>query len=103
MKTIKGECEVKSLEEIETINQDFDVGVIRVAGWHLKDLGSRNALVLISTNENGRGAKSLIRIVRANTGRLALNKDQIALQYDDRLALGIEKLDERRTLSIEPV
>ncbi|MDE0006066.1 MAG: hypothetical protein OXQ29_25525 [Rhodospirillaceae bacterium] len=102
MKTIKGEFKVKSFEQIDTINQDFDVGVIRVAGCHLKDLGSRNALVRVSTTENGR-TMSLIRIVRAKTGKSKLSENEIALQYDDRLALGIKKAGEVRTLSIQPI
>ncbi|MCY3876227.1 MAG: hypothetical protein OXF88_18295 [Rhodobacteraceae bacterium] len=100
---LKGEFKVKSLEAIDTINQDLDVGVIRVSGCRLQELGSRNSLVRISTIENGPKAKSLIRIVRAKTGKLALQKNEIALQYDDRIALGINKADESRILSIKPV
>ena len=95
--------EVRSLQCIGTINQDVDVGVVRVAGARLKKLGGRNALVRVSTIQNGRRVKSIVRIVRAQTNDPALKTDQIALQYDDRLALDISSVGDRHELLIERV
>jgi len=104
---VKGEFRVRSFECIDTINQDMDVGVIRVSGARLRELGGRNALVRVSVVECGVLGKSLIRIVRAKTGDKKrgrnLKKDEIALQYDDRLALGIETASERKNLLIEKI
>lgn len=100
---ITGEFTIKSLEGIETINQDMDVGVVRVSSCRLQELGARNSLVRVSIIAENGSKKSLIRIVRAKTGEKALKNYQIALQYDDRLALGIKNSDESRKLSIEPV
>lgn len=100
---IEGNFKVRSLESINTINQDIDVGIVRVSGWRLKELGSRNSLVRVSTIKNGKKPKCLFRIARAKTGKHALKKNEIALQYDDRLLLGIDRADEFRMLSIKPV
>ena len=70
------ECEFKvgSLEAIDTIRQDADVGVIRVAGAHLEELGGLNALVRVCVIWNGRPVRSLVRIVTAKTTEPALEK-----------------------------
>ena len=94
---------MRSLEGIGTLDQDIDVGVIRVSGFLLRKLGSRNSLVRVSTVENGRRTKSLIRIVWAATGSRALRKDKGALQYDDRRELGIKQVDSIHAILIEPV
>ncbi len=100
---VEGEFKVQSLEEIDTFNQDLDVGVIRVAGPRLQELGGLSALVRVSTIRNRRRVKSLIRIVRAKTTKPTLAMDEIALQYDDRLELGIKSVGERHELSIKRV
>jgi hypothetical protein len=100
---VTGDFKVRSLESIGTLDQDLDVGVIRVSAVFLRKLGSRNSLVRVSIVRDGRKDKSLTRIVRAATGTRALRKDEIALQYDDRLALGIKKVGTLHALSIKPV
>lgn len=100
---VQGKFKVRSLEGIGTIAQDNDVGVIRVSGFLLRRLGSRNSLVRVAKLESGRRQKALIRIVRAATGTHALRKDEIALQYDDRRELGIRQAGSIHVLSIEPV
>lgn len=100
---VEGEFKVRSLEAIDTIGQDADVGVIRVAGAHLEELGGRNALVRVCVVRNGRTVKSRVRIVRAKTTKPALKEDEIALQYDDRLALGINRAGEMERLAIKKV
>lgn len=102
-RTVTGDFKVRSLEGIGTLDQDIDVGVIRVSAVLLRKLGSRNSLVRISIVRDGRKAKSLTRIVRAATGTRSLLKNEIALQYDDRLALGIKKAGTVHSVSIEPV
>ena len=100
---VTGDFKVRSLESIGTIDQDIDVGVIRVSAVLLRKLGSRNSLVRVSIIKYGREEKSLTRIVRAATGTRSLLKDEIALQYDDRLALGIKKAGTVHAVSIDPV
>ncbi|MDE0208725.1 MAG: hypothetical protein OXJ64_02455 [Boseongicola sp.] len=95
-----GDFRVRSFEAFDTINQDRDVGPVRVAGAHLQTLGGRNALIHFFKMENGRPVKSHVRIVRAKTTEPDLRMDEIALQYDDRLALGINGARERQELSI---
>ena len=101
---MKGQLKVRSLEAIGTLSQDIDVGVIRVPGIFLKRHAKRNSLVRVSLiDEDGRRKKSIIRIVRAATGTKALLKNEIALQYDDRIELGIKQAGTIHTLEIEPV
>lgn len=102
-RTVTGDFKVRSLEGIGTLDQDIDVGVIRVSAVLLRKLGSRNSLVRVSIVRDGRKEKSLTRIVRAATGTKSLLKNEIALQYDDRLALGIKKAGTVHAVSIEPV
>lgn len=94
---------VRSLESIDTISQDVDVGVVRVAAARLKELGGRNALVRVSRIQNTRRVKSLTRIVRAKPTAPALSIDEIALQYDDRQALGINSAGGQHEILIERV
>ena len=101
---VKDEFKVRSLETIGTVSTDIDVGVVRVSGAFLRKNTKRNALVRISlVGEDGRKKKTIIRIVRAATGSRALGKNEIALQYDDRIELGIRKAGTTHTLEIEPV
>ena len=101
---MKGPLKVHSLEAIGTLNQDIDVGVIRVSGVFLKRHAKRNSLVRVSLiDKAGRKKKSIVRIVRAATGIKALLKNEIALQYDDRIELGIKQAGTVHTLEIEPV
>ena len=96
----EGEFKVRSLGAIDTINQDGDVGVIRVAAARLEELGGRNALVRVSTMKDGRRVKSLVRIVRDKN---TLKENEIAIQYDDRRALGIYRVGKLQSISIEKV
>ena len=98
---VEGEFKVRSLEAIDTIGQDADVGVIRVVGAHLKELGGRNALVRVCVVRNGRPVKSLVRIVRAKTTEPALKSYEIALRHEDRLAPGISRVGELERLAIK--
>ena len=103
-KMVKGDFKIRSLEAIGTSDTDIDVGVVRVSGAFLKRHSRRNALVRISLlDELGRKKVSIVRIVRAATGKPALRTNEIALQYDDRVELGIRKAGMIHTLEIEPV
>ena len=101
---VRDDFKVRSLEAIGTLSTDIDVGVIRVSGAFLRKNTKRNALLRISlVGEDGRKRKSIVRIVRAATGSRPLLKNEIALQYDDRIELGIRKAGTTHTLEIEPV
>lgn len=100
---IRRKFHVQSLEKIGTIAQDLDQGVIRVAGSLLRELGGRNTLVKISVIVGGRAEKSIVRILRAATGQSGLTADRVALQYDDRLFLGVDRAGEPCELSIRRV
>lgn len=101
---MRGQFKIHSLERIGTLSQDIDVGVVRVPGIFLKRYAKRNSLVRISMiNDAGKKTKTIIRIVRAATGGKALRKNEIALQYDDRIELGIRKAGEMHTIEIESV
>lgn len=90
---------VKSLEGIGTDHIDLDKGVVRVSQKTLKELGERNSLVKI-TNSSG---ATIVRIVRAKTGRNALSDNQIALQYEDRLHIGVKDAGTEIELTIERI
>ena len=103
-RTVKGDFKVRSLEAIGTVNTDIDVGVVRVSGALLWRNTKRNALLRISlVGNDGRKKKSIVRFVRAATGSRALRMNEIALQYDDRIELGIRKAGTTHTLEIKPV
>lgn len=94
---------IHSLEKLNTVNQDLDVGVVRVSACLLRCLGGRGSLVKITPFEPTENTRSIVRIIRAATGENALTKDQIALQYDDRLALGVKKVGACHKLKLKPV
>jgi hypothetical protein len=103
-----GEVTVRSLESVGTWHSDIDMGVVRVAGALLAPSGGRNSLVRISMlDEDNSPGPSIVGIVRAATGaggkRAALTNDQIALQYDDRVKLGIKKVGTKHKMRIEAV
>ncbi len=101
---VRDDFKVRSLETIGTLSTDFDVGVVRVSAAFLREHTKRNALLRISlVGEDGRKGKSIVRIVRAATGSNALRKYEVALQYDDRIELGIKKAGTTHRLEIEPV
>lgn len=98
---MKGVIKVRSLESIDTLKQDLDVGVVRVPAIFVRTLAKRNSLVRISAlDEDGCRRKSIVRIVRAHTGMGALLKNEIALQYDDRLELGIPSAGASRLIEV---
>jgi hypothetical protein len=108
LKFIDGEFNVHSLERIGTLDQDYDIGIVRTSAYIMKKVAERNSFVKI-ISKSGSKKKSIIRIIRAATGgnpriagnnRKALSKYEIALQYDDRRALGIFKLDRAYKLRI---
>jgi hypothetical protein len=97
---VKGEFNVRSLEAIGMVGTDFDAGVVRVSRAFLRKNAKPNALIRISTvDQDGRKKSSIVRIVRA----AALHPNEIALQYDDRVELGIKKVGTIHMLQIEPV
>ncbi len=101
---VEGEFKVRSLEAIRTLIMDIDVGVVRVSGAFLTNNARRNSLIRISLlGEDGRKTASIVRIVRAATGRSGLRANEIALQYDDRIKLGVKKAGTIHTLQIKPV
>ena len=100
---IQKEFRIQSFEKTQTLTQDIDQGVIRVSGASLGELGGRNSLVRVSVIEDGCVKKSIVRIVRAATGEGALTNEQVAMQYDDRVNLGIQNVGTTVDLKIEPV
>jgi hypothetical protein len=90
---------VQSLEGIGTDHIDLDKGVIRVSKNTLRELGGRNSLVRI-TNSSG---ATMVRSVRAKTGQNALSDNQIALQYEDRLHIGVKDAGTEFELTIERI
>jgi hypothetical protein len=101
---VRGEFKVRSLEGIGTVDTDFDIGVVRVSAAFLRRHAKRNALIRISVVGNdGHTSRSIVRVVRAATGKKALRANEIALQYDDRVDLGIKKAGGIHTLQIDPV
>lgn len=103
-KKVTGQFKVRSLEVIGTLSTDIDVGVVRVSAAFLRNNTRRNALLRISiVGKDSDANKSIIRIVRAATGSRTLRKNEIALQYDDRIELGIKKAGTTHMLEIEPV
>ena len=102
-KPIVGKFKVRSLVRIGTDKQDYDIGVVRICGSLLAQLGGRNVLVKVSVAGLSGRKKSLIRIVRASTGSNALKNNEIALQYDDRELLGIRSFESEYDIVIERV
>ncbi|MBE0532131.1 MAG: hypothetical protein IH626_14965 [Rhodospirillales bacterium] len=101
---IRGKFKICSLEAIGTLGMDGDVGVVRVSGYFLRTHTRRNAMLRITpVDAAGRKGKAIIRIVRAATGSKSLAKDEIALQYDDRIELGIKKAGTVQELEIRSV
>lgn len=100
---IEGTFTIYSFEKIGTIEQDRDVGVLRVCGSMLARLGGRNALVRITIVMDEEPSCSLIRIVRAATGKGALQVSELALQYDDRQTLGVCSAGDEHSVILEPV
>ena len=96
--------QVQSLKYIGTNSQDLDQGVVRVSQTLLENLGGRNALVRVSIYENEKIRQSIVRLVRAaTTGSHRLLANQIALQYDDRVLLGVAKAGSEAKLRIKKV
>jgi hypothetical protein len=60
-------------------------------------------LVRLSIVRDGKKSKALARINRAATGERALGRNEIALQYDDRQLLGINRAGSIHRLCIKPV
>lgn len=94
---------VRSLEKTGTFAQDHDVGVIRVSAGLLRKLGGRNALVRVTAHHEDASDMSLIRVLRAATGKTALHLNEIALQYDDRRSLGVMRAGAEQMVSIKPI
>jgi hypothetical protein len=91
---------VKSLTSIKKIDQDSDIGVVRVSTSFITKHAKRNALLKITNMDCiDSKAKSIVRIARAYT----LKENEIALQYDDRLKLGINKAGDVHRLQINQV
>jgi hypothetical protein len=103
--TFEGDLKVRSIVSIGRIATDYDIGVVRVFGAFLRSYAHRNALVRISVlDDQGQESRSIVRIVRAATlGKGALKKDEIALQYDDRLELGVKKAGTIRRIRIRKI
>lgn len=102
-KALRRSFRVASLERVGTIAQDLDVGVVRVSGALLRELGGRDSLVKITANPDGSDRPSMVRILRAATGTRALAKTEIALQYDDRRKLGIKRAGATCDIELRPV
>ena len=61
-RTVTGDFKVRSIEEIGSLDQDIDMGVIRVSAVLLRKRGSRNSLVRVSVVRDGCKEKSRISI-----------------------------------------
>lgn len=99
MSKLKATFKVKSLESVQRLATDYDVGIVRISGNQLSNHFKRNSFVRIQTCGKG-DRKKITRIARALTGVDALKNDEIALQYDDRLALGIPNAGDRAELEL---
>jgi hypothetical protein len=101
----EGQLKVYSLTRIGTVESDHDVGVVRVSGSFLQKHARRNALVKICVlNNDGKEVGSIVRVARAATrGGNALSSDEIGLQYDDRLELGIKNAGTTHQFRIKQV
>lgn len=109
---------VKSFQYTGTLESDRDVGAIRINGMRLSQLknagepSARNVLVRVTKIQDGKRGPSIVRIARAATPsktkvatdpdfRKALNSDEIAMQYDDRIILGIKDAGSTYELIVE--
>jgi hypothetical protein len=75
---------VKSLQGIDTDYLDLDKGVVRISQQILSKFGNRNILIRLSNQSGG----TITRIARAFHGE-DYSDDQIAIQFEDRLELGL--------------
>ena len=101
----EGKLKVHSLTRIGTLDSDHDVGVVRVSGAFLTKYTRRHSLLKICVlNDEGKEGRSIVRVARAATrGDKALGSDEIALQYDDRLELGIKDVGTAHKFRIKRV
>lgn len=102
MSKLKRNFRVKSLESVGKLATDYDVGIVRISGNQLSNNFERNSYVKIQMCGEGTN-KKITRIVRALTGEGALKNDEIALQYDDRLALGVSNAGESVELKLTKI
>lgn len=96
-----GEFKIRSLTAIKVPKADYDSGIIRVPNKWISNYFPRGSLVKIKHQpESGGKAIKLTRIVR---GSRRLKDDEIALQYDDRLELGLSRAGKTLKLEIKSV
>lgn len=79
---------LRSFHDINTHPQDIDTGVVRLP-QNMAHIANRGDLVRLTTKDG----KSIVRIVRYGTGSTRLGDDEIAIQYDDRVELGLRRVD----------
>lgn len=78
--------EILSFSAIGTEAQDMDRGIARLPVDFMKDDLKRSDLVEISTPGKKR---KIVRLVRRGAGENPLEDNQMALQYDDLVELGL--------------
>ena len=104
MPTITNKFEVLALERFNTLAVDAENGAFRVSSWMLRQLEGRNQFIRISRVAPNGDKASIVRIARAATRTpIALRKHQIALQYEDRRALGIRRTGEIHDIELKPI
>ena len=83
----ESEFEIVSFHEIGTHAQDLDEGVVRL-GRDFALPVKRGQLVRIQSKKTG---KAIVRVVRRGVGKSHLDVNQIAMQYDDKVLLGLSR------------
>jgi hypothetical protein len=81
-----GHTRLVSFFDLGTDAQDNDTGVVRIGRDALK-FAKRGTMVRLTNKDTN---QSIVRIIRRGVGPSHLAPNEIALQYDDRVALGLE-------------
>jgi hypothetical protein len=81
---------ILSFNAIGTEGQDMDRGIVRLPVDFMKDDLKRSDLVEISVPGKKR---KIVRLVRRGAGENGLDNNQMALQYDDLVELGLRGKD----------
>jgi hypothetical protein len=118
---IIGSFKIRSFDYMETLRTDQDNGVIRISKRTFDMLAKakngtlRNSFLKITVFGAQGERKSLVRIVRASISpefmktrpkadlRKPLLDDEIGLQYDDRVSLGVINAGEIRSIELKQV
>ena len=98
--------EIVSPTKLGTLERDGDEGVVRIFISDLNKLSRRNGFVrLTSYNNNNEKLGSLVRVVRGVPQELRCNmkENSICVGYDDRVELGIKKIESDFYITVDSV